>query len=194
MVSSPINKVSVFNTNDILKTRHPEQRKTRGKTSHRRGGSRSPGLFLGGVELLRNGVTDWWRKQIPVVLESRRSSGGGAQPLHPPPRSSPASRKDNFGLLGGIVLQRMSCVAEENGGCLLFTYSCGSRRKQSSCLAARKVLRILVIYSFVSLCSTSIEIYLYLGSTLSGHLSSFMVKWARRNDGRELYYLFACVF
>ena len=140
MVSSPINKVSVFNTNDILKTRHPEQRKTKGKTSHRRGGSRSPGLFLGGVELLRNGVTDWWRKQIPVVLESRRSSGGGgAQPLHSPPRSSPASRKDNFGLLGGIVLQRMSCVAEENGGCLLFTYSCGSRRKQSSCLAARKV-------------------------------------------------------
>ena len=138
-----------FNTSDILKTRHPEQRRSKGKTSHRRGGSRRPGLFLG----------DWWRKQIPVVLESSRSSrGGGAHSLHPPPRSAPASRKDNFGLLGGIVLQRMSCVAEENGGCLLFTYSCRSRRKQSSCLAARKVLRILAIYSFVSLYSTSIEI------------------------------------
>ena len=161
MVSSPINKVTVFNTSDILKTRHPEQRKTKGKTSHRRGGFRSPGLFLGGVELLRSGVTDWWRKQIPVVLESRRSSrggGGGAHSLHPPPRSAPASRKDNFGLLGGIVLQRMSCVAEENGGCLLFTYSSRSRLKQSSCLAARKVFRILAIYSFVSLYSTSIEI------------------------------------
>ena len=85
MVSSPIKKVSVFNTNDILKTRHPEQRKTKGKTSHRRGGSRSPGLFLGGVEPLRNGVTDWWRKQIPVVLESRRSSGGGSATPAPSP-------------------------------------------------------------------------------------------------------------
>ena len=65
-----------------------------------------------------------------------------------------------------------------------------SRREQSSCLAARKVLRILAIYSFVSLYSTSIE---YLGSTLSGHLSSFMVKCARRSDSRGLYYLFACV-
>ena len=59
MVSSPINKVIVFNTSDILKTRHPEQRKSKGKTSHRRGGSRRPELFLGGVELVRNGVTDW---------------------------------------------------------------------------------------------------------------------------------------
>ena len=59
MVSSPINKVTVFNTSDILKTRHPEQRKSKGKTSHRKGGSRRPGLFLGVVELPRNGVTDW---------------------------------------------------------------------------------------------------------------------------------------
>ena len=43
-------------------------------------------------------------------------------------------------------------MAEENGGSLLFT------REQSSCLSARKVLRILAIYSFVSLYSTSIEI------------------------------------
>ena len=33
-----------------------------------------------------------------------------------------------------------------------------SRREQSSCLAARKVLRILAIHSFVSLYSTSMEI------------------------------------
>ena len=38
------------------------------------------------------------------------------------------------------------------------------------------------------------KFYLYLGSTLSGHLSSFMVKCARRSDGRGLNYLFACVF
>ena len=47
-------------------------------------------------------------------------------------------------------------MAEENEG------SCcsrsRSRREQSSCLAARKVLWILVKYSFVSLYSTSIEI------------------------------------
>ena len=30
--------------------------------------------------------------------------------------------------------------------------------------------------------------------TLSGHLSSFMVKCARWSDGRGLYYLFACIF
>ena len=35
---------------------------------------------------------------------------------------------------------------------------------------------------------------MYLGSTLSSHLSSFMVKCARRSDDRGLYYLFACVF
>ena len=27
--------------------------------------------------------------RIPVVLENRRSGGGGAHPLHPPPRSAP---------------------------------------------------------------------------------------------------------
>ena len=45
MVSSPINKVSVFNTSDILKIKHPEQRKWKRKTSYRRGGSKRPGLF-----------------------------------------------------------------------------------------------------------------------------------------------------
>ena len=80
MVSFPINKVTVFDTSDILKTRHPEQRKSKGKTSHRRGGSRRPGLFLGGVELLRNGVTDWWRKQIPVEGAGHLGRGGA----HPP--------------------------------------------------------------------------------------------------------------
>ena len=51
-----------------------------------------PGFYLGGCAPQRNGVTDWWRKW-PVVLESCRSFffwvGGGANPLHPPPRSTP---------------------------------------------------------------------------------------------------------
>ena len=34
---------------------------------------------------------------------------------------------------------------------------------------------------------------MYLGSTLSGHLSSFMVKCARRSDGRGLFILFVCL-
>ena len=48
-----------------------------------------PGFFLGGGAPVRNGVTDIFCR-IPVVLESRRSSQGGAHPLHPPPRSAPA--------------------------------------------------------------------------------------------------------
>ena len=49
-------------------------------------------------------------------------------------------------------------MAEENGGSLLLHSR--NRREQSSCFAARKVLRILAIYPFVSLYSTSIEILL----------------------------------
>ena len=54
-----------------------------------------PGFFFGGGAPFKNDVTDWWRKQIfiqiSVVLEIRRSpqGGGGAYPLHPPPRSVP---------------------------------------------------------------------------------------------------------
>ena len=55
-----------------------------------------PGFFLGGGALVScststpiNRIVFFWR--IPVVLENRRSSleGGGAHPLHPPPRSAP---------------------------------------------------------------------------------------------------------
>ena len=34
--------------------------------------------------------------RIPVVLENRRSSQGGAHPLHPPPRSAPGKEDGNF--------------------------------------------------------------------------------------------------
>ena len=54
-----------------------------------------PGFFLGGGAPQRNGVTDGVFFRIPVVLESHWSSqeggGGGAHPLHPPPRSAPAT-------------------------------------------------------------------------------------------------------
>ena len=56
-----------------------------------------PGFFLGGGAFVScststpiNHIVFFCR--IPVVLENRRSSrvgGGGAQPLHPPPRSTP---------------------------------------------------------------------------------------------------------
>ena len=53
-----------------------------------------PGFFLGGGALVScststpiNHIVFFYR--IPVVLEKRRSSQGGAHPLHPPPRSTP---------------------------------------------------------------------------------------------------------
>ena len=55
-----------------------------------------PGFFLGGGALVScststpiNHIVSFCR--IPVLLENRRSSrgGGGAHPLHPPPRSAP---------------------------------------------------------------------------------------------------------
>jgi len=47
-----------------------------------------PGFFLGGCTPLRNGVTDWWGKQILKAKASSRGGGvGSAHPLHPPLRS-----------------------------------------------------------------------------------------------------------
>ena len=55
-----------------------------------------PGFFLGGGALVScspstpiNHIVFFFGR-IPVVLETRRSSqgGGGAHPLHPPPRSA----------------------------------------------------------------------------------------------------------
>ncbi len=42
-----------------------------------------PGFFLGGGEPLRNGVTEFFVCRIPVVIESRRSSGEGRGVGHP---------------------------------------------------------------------------------------------------------------
>ena len=58
-----------------------------------------PGFFLGGGAPLRNDVIDSEVKIIKVNTYKRRRKlhlrgGGGAHPLHPPPRSAPAfSRK-----------------------------------------------------------------------------------------------------
>ena len=51
----------------------------------------NPGFFLGGGALINHIVFSLFCR-IPVVLESRRSSGvggGGCAALHPPPRSAP---------------------------------------------------------------------------------------------------------
>ena len=57
-----------------------------------------PGFFLGGGALVScsistpiNHLVSFFFRRIPVVLENPRSSrgGGGAHPLHPPPRSAP---------------------------------------------------------------------------------------------------------
>ena len=59
-----------------------------------------PGFFLGGGALIScctstliNHIVFFFFGRIPVVLENRRSSQGvgGAHPLHPPPRSAPAT-------------------------------------------------------------------------------------------------------
>ena len=65
-----------------------------------------PGFFLGGGALvscststpINHIVVVFFFCRIPVVLENRRlSQGGGAHPLHPPPRSVPDVR--TFGLI-----------------------------------------------------------------------------------------------
>ena len=50
-----------------------------------------PGCFLGGGAPLRNDITDGEVKknQIRIHEEHTFISGGGAHPLHPPPRSAP---------------------------------------------------------------------------------------------------------
>ena len=53
-----------------------------------------PGFFSAGGAPLRNDVTDWWHTQSLIQYTSCRSSGGGGgsvHPLHPSPRSNPAS-------------------------------------------------------------------------------------------------------
>ena len=58
-----------------------------------------PGFFLGGGALVSFSTSTpinhivFFFGRIPVVLENRRSSrrGGGAHPLHPPPRSAPVN-------------------------------------------------------------------------------------------------------
>ena len=59
-----------------------------------------PGFFLGGGAIVScststpiNHIVFFCR--IPVVLENRKSSrgGGGAHPLHPPPRSAPMGQQ-----------------------------------------------------------------------------------------------------
>ena len=61
-----------------------------------------PGFFLGGGALVSYSTStpvnhigfSFFFCRIPVVLENRGSSqGGGAHPLHPPPRSAPADAK-----------------------------------------------------------------------------------------------------
>ena len=54
-----------------------------------------PGFFLGGGAPLRNDVTDREVKNLKANTYIRRRRkfhlrGGGAHPLHPPPRSAPA--------------------------------------------------------------------------------------------------------
>ena len=61
------------------------------------GAGADPGFFLGGGALVSCSTSTpinhiFFFCRIPVVLENRRSSrgwGGGAHPLHPPPRSTP---------------------------------------------------------------------------------------------------------
>ena len=51
-----------------------------------------PGFFLGGGAPLRNDITDGEvKKKIKYVYTKKKapSQGGGAHPLHPPPRSAP---------------------------------------------------------------------------------------------------------
>ena len=48
-----------------------------------------PGFFLGGGAPLRNDVTDRRGKQIlKANMKASSQGGGGAHPLHPPPRSA----------------------------------------------------------------------------------------------------------
>ena len=67
---------------------------------YRRAGA-DPGFFLGGGALVScststpvHHIVFFCVCRIPIVLENRKSSqgGGGAHPLHPPPRSAPGGQ------------------------------------------------------------------------------------------------------
>ena len=59
-------------------------------------------IFLGGDALVSCSTSTpinhivFFFCRIPVVLENRRSSQGGAHPLHPPPRSAPEQRRQRL--------------------------------------------------------------------------------------------------
>ena len=66
----------------------------RGKSKLGIGPGADPGFFLGGGAPLRNDITDGEvkKKKFKYVYTKKKASsrgGGGAHPLHPPPRSAP---------------------------------------------------------------------------------------------------------
>ena len=63
-----------------------------------------PGLFLGGGVPLRNGITDWWPDINTSCIRKPQviPGGGGAQPLHPPPRFAPVYKTLYIKVHGGI--------------------------------------------------------------------------------------------
>ena len=67
-------------------------------------------FFVGGGAPLRNGVThSFFFCRIPVVLETagHLRGGGGAHPLHPPPRAAPGEYmlKEILHMLMKIIVQ-----------------------------------------------------------------------------------------
>ena len=80
-----------------------EERAQKFQTDHVSPGA-DPRFFLGGGALVSyststpiNHIVQFFFGRIPVVLENRWSSqggGGGAHPLHPPPRSAPGHYPD----------------------------------------------------------------------------------------------------
>ena len=52
----------------------------------------NPGFFLGEGAQVRNGVIDFFLQNTSCIRKPQViSGGGGAHPLHPPPRSAPAA-------------------------------------------------------------------------------------------------------
>ena len=74
-----------------------------------------PGFFLGGGALVSCSTSTtinhivFFFGRIPVVLENPRSSqgGGGAHPLHPPPRSAPGSVQAIIKSMGKNLVHRL---------------------------------------------------------------------------------------
>ena len=83
-----------------------------------------PGFFLGGGALVSCSTSTpinhivFFFGRIPVVLENRRSSwGGGAHPLHLPPRSTADGPPSPRGIVGTLVGKlELILVAREEGG------------------------------------------------------------------------------